>query len=41
MNAFQNAPKGKKTLTLLSLYVGVLCSVTISSTQSIMLPAAL
>lgn len=40
MNAFQSAPKNKKTLTLASLFVAILGSVMISSTQSTMLPVA-
>lgn len=40
MNAFQSAPGRKKTLTLLSLYVGIIGSILISASQSTMLPAA-
>ena len=40
MNAFLSAPKQKKTLTLLSLYVGIIGSILISASQSTMLPAA-
>lgn len=40
MNAYHDAPKNKKTFTLLALYVGIIGACLVSGSQSIMLPVA-